>query len=83
MTTPTSRPRRREDRYRARWPEVFAGLAEWQVRAVVQRLENAALEGLRPTEADAQQIVDAHADITDPNTYIRRVMLFPLRPGPE
>lgn len=78
-----SHRRRREDRYRARWPAVFDGLAEWQARAVVQRLENAALEGLRPTEDDARHIVEVHAHITEPNTYIRQVMLFPLRPGPE
>lgn len=83
MTVPPSSSRRHLDRYRSRWPDVFVGLEEWQARAIVQRLENAALEGIRPTEADARYLIEVHASITDPNTYIRRVMLFPLRPGPE
>ena len=62
---------------------MFAGLEEWQIRAVVQRLENAALEGIVPRREDAQAIIDEAAGITDPNLYIRTVMLYPLRPAPD
>ena len=65
-----------ESRWITRWPELFAGLTDTQVRGVVQAIDNNVLEGWEPQRADVDLLTrSARGELTDAEVIAEAVAM--------
>lgn len=65
-----------ESRWITRWPELFAGLTDTQVRGVVQAIDNNVLEGWDPQRADVGLLTrSARGELTDAEVIAEAVAM--------
>ena len=65
-----------ESRWIARWPELFSGLTDRQVRGVVQAIDNNVLEGWDPQREDIEFLTrDARGEFTEAEVIAEAVAM--------
>lgn len=65
-----------ESQWTRRWPELFDGLTDLQVRGVVQAVDNNVLEGWEPQRQDIEFLTrDARGEFTDSEAIAEAVAL--------
>lgn len=71
-----------DSRWVKRWPELFAGLTDTQVRGVVQPIDNNVLDGWDPQREDIEFLTrDARGEFTDDEAIAEAVALATRRRG--
>lgn len=65
-----------DSRWITRWPELFAGLTDTQVRGVVQAVDNNVLEGWDPQREDIEFLTrDARGEFTEDEVIAEAVAM--------
>ena len=65
-----------DSRWITRWPELFAGLTDTQVRGVVQAIDNNVLEGWDPQREDIEFLTrDARGEFTEDEVIAEAVAM--------
>lgn len=66
-----------DSRWITRWPELFAGLTDTQVRGVVQAIDNNVLEGWDPQRDDIEFLTrNARGEFTEDEAISEDVAMF-------